>query len=211
MNATTTTAALTVTLLLSAPVLAGCGAESTAPGGGAGGTADSRTLSVRSSDDGCEVSEVEAPAGVLTFEVTNTGSQVTEFYLLDEDGLGVVAEIENIGPDATRRLTVNAPAGAYLTACKPGMVGDGIRAAFTVTESDQAVEIADADLVEQAQAGYAAYVEDQSAQLLARTREFVGLYEAGGRTTRPGRSTRWRAPTGSGSRPSRSPSATSTR
>ena len=30
---------------------------------------------------------------------------------------------------------MSAPAGSYLTACKPGMKGDGIRADFTVTDS----------------------------------------------------------------------------
>jgi iron uptake system component EfeO len=35
------------------------------------------------------------------------------------------------------------------------------------------------ELVEQAEANYAAYVEDQSAQLLERTAEFVELYKAG--------------------------------
>ena len=38
---------------------------------------------------------------------------------------------------------------------------------------------ADAALVEAAQAEYAAYVQDQSAQLLARTKEFVALYQGG--------------------------------
>jgi iron uptake system component EfeO len=42
-----------------------------------------------------------------------------------------------------------------------------------------AVSAGDPELVEQASANYAAYVEDQSAQLLARTEEFVGLYTSG--------------------------------
>jgi len=169
--------ALTAALLVATPVLAACGTESTDPGESGGG--DARSLTVQSSEDACEVSEPEAPAGVLSFDVTNTGSQVTEFYLLGEDGLRIVAEIENIGPGATQKLTVNAPAGSYVTACKPGMVGDGIRSDFTITESDEEVEVADAELVEQAQTNYAAYVEDQSAQLLEKTREFVELYKAG--------------------------------
>ena len=113
--------------------------------------------------------------------MTNTGSQVTEFYLLGEDGLRIVGEVENIGPSITPRLTVNAPAGTYVTACKPGMTGEGIRADFTVTESDEEVAVSadEPELVEQAQANYAAYVEDQSAQLLEKTQEFVDLYKGG--------------------------------
>jgi len=170
---------LSAALLVAVPALAACGTESTDPGGSGGG--DARSLTVESSDDACEVSASEAPAGVLDFDVTNTGSQVTEFYLLGEDGLQIVAEIENIGPGATQKLTVNAPAGQYVTACKPGMVGDGIRSDFTITESDEEVQVADEELVQQAQAGYAAYVEDQSAQLLEKTRTFVELYKAGDR------------------------------
>jgi iron uptake system component EfeO len=165
-------------LLLATPFLAAC-TENQDPGGDSD-EADARALTVESSDDACDLSAAEAPAGTLTFDVTNTGSQVTEFYLLGEDGLRIVAEVENIGPNLNRELTVNAPAGSYVTACKPGMKGEGIRADFTVTESDEEVEV-DADdqaLVDQATANYAAYVEDQSAQLLEKTTEFVDLYKA---------------------------------
>jgi iron uptake system component EfeO len=163
-----------------APVLAACGTESTDnDSDGAGG--DARSMTVDSTEDDCALSATEAPAGTLTFDVTNNGSQVTEFYLLAEDGLQIVAEVENIGPQNTAPLTVNAPAGNYVTACKPGMKGEGIRADFTVTESDEKVEVSDdeQELIKQAQANYAAYVEDQSAQLLVKTREFVELYKAG--------------------------------
>jgi len=167
-------------LLLSAPALVACGTESTG-GGGDGDGSDARALTVTSSDDACEVSASEAPAGTLTFDVANTGSQVTEFYLLGEDGLQIVAEVENIGPNLDRELTVNAPAGSYVTACKPGMKGEGIRADFTVTESDDepVVDADDQALVDQALANYASYIEDQSAQLLEKTTEFVDLYKSG--------------------------------
>ena len=55
-------------------------------------------MTVSSTDSACDVSATEAPAGTLTFDVTNAGTQVTEFYLLGEDGLRIVAEVENIGP-----------------------------------------------------------------------------------------------------------------
>ena len=69
-------------------------------------------------------------SGNLTFTVKNDGDQVTEFYLLAEDGLRILGEVENIGPGLTRNLVVTVPAGKYNTACKPGMVGDGIRASL---------------------------------------------------------------------------------
>ena len=94
----------------------------------------SEVISVRSTSDACEVEVAEAPSGILVFEVTNDGAEVTEFYLYAADGVEVISEIENIGPGITRNLMVRAAPGDYITACKPGMVGDGIRSAFTVTE-----------------------------------------------------------------------------
>ena len=88
---------------------------------GASDPAGDRRLSVTSTDDGCDLSAQEAPSGTLTFEVQNAGDTVTEFYLLGEDGLRILGEVENIGPGITRNLVVNAPQGDYVTACKPGM------------------------------------------------------------------------------------------
>jgi iron uptake system component EfeO len=61
------------------------------------------------------------------------------------------------------------------------MTGEGIRADIAVDPSDTEVKVtgADAALIKQANQAYAAYVEDQSAQLLAKTQEFVRLYKAG--------------------------------
>jgi len=143
------------------------------------GTAGS--IEVSSSNDACEVSAVEAPSGPVVFKVTNTGNQVTEFYVLGEDGLRVVGEVENVGPGLTRDLVVQAAPGSYFTACKPGMVGEGIRSGFTVTDSGADL-IPQGPLAEQitaATTAYAAYVRDQSAQLVADTQEFVDAYLAG--------------------------------
>ena len=100
----------------------------------------------------------------------NDGSKVTEFYLYGEDGLRIVGEIENVGPGLSRDLVVNAAPGSYVTACKPGMVGKGIRADFTVTDSGERTPIEGVDqaAIDQATTQYAAYVKDQSAQLRRR-------------------------------------------
>jgi iron uptake system component EfeO len=168
-------------LLLATPFLVACTENADDGGTKDGDKTDARALSVESTDDSCNVSAAEAPAGTLTFDVTNTGSQVTEFYLLAADGLRIVAEVENVGPSLNRELTVNAPAGTYITACKPGMKGEGIRADFTVTESgdEPVVDADDQALVDQAVANYAAYIQDQTDQLLDKTTEFVDLYKSG--------------------------------
>ncbi len=173
-----TTLLASVATLAVVPALAAC-TENASSDGDKGG--DARAVTVTSSDDACELSAVEAPAGTLTFDVTNTGSDVTEFYLLGSDGLRIVGEVENIGPNLTKKLTVNAPEGDYFTACKPGMVGEGIRAKFAVSHSDDeaGVSASDQELIDQAQANYRSYVQDQSDQLLVRTKEFVRLYKDG--------------------------------
>ncbi|MFE7408498.1 iron uptake system protein EfeO [Isoptericola sp. NPDC057559] len=145
------------------------------------GTGGPAALTVSSTDDACDVSAAEAPSGHLVFSVTNDGTQVTEFYLLAEDGLRIVSEVENIGPGITRDLVLTAKPGSYVTACKPGMVGDGIRADFTVTDSGTDVEPTGelADQVQAASTNYVAYVKDQTEQLLTGTQEFVDAYTGG--------------------------------
>ncbi len=162
--------------VLALPLAAAC--TSNTSGDGAEGD---DAIAVSSTDDVCDVATDTAPAGHLVFEVKNEGNQVTEFYLYGEDGLRIVGEVENIGPGLTRNLVVRAPAGDYVTACKPGMKGDGIRHDFTVTESegDDAIQGVDQETIDTANAQYAAYVRDQSEQLLAGTKEFVAAYKAG--------------------------------
>ncbi|WP_108250287.1 iron uptake system protein EfeO [Planctomonas deserti] len=168
--------ALTVAAVLCVLPLTACTAN--APAGGDA----SAPLAVTSSADDCTVDAAEAPSGPLSFSVSNDTDQVTEFYLLAEDGLRIVGEVENIGPGITRTLTVQARPGEYFTVCKPGMVGDGVgRKAFTVTDSGAEIQLT-GDLEaqgEKAAAEYVAYVKDQVGQLVTATRSFADAYRAG--------------------------------
>jgi iron uptake system component EfeO len=170
--------AATATLALGLPLLAACTDNSTAAGTA---PADPRALTVTATDTACDVSATTAPSGSLRFSVTNSGSKVNEFYLLAEDGLRIIGEVENIGPGLTRDLVLQAAPGKYFTACKPGMAGDGIRAEFTVSDSGETLAPSEDEkaLVEQANTLYAAYVRDQTDQLLAKTEEFTTAYAAG--------------------------------
>ncbi|PQZ96178.1 PbrT family lead (Pb2+) uptake porter [Arthrobacter sp. MYb227] len=143
------------------------------------------SIKVNSTADACALSAATAPGGTVKFEVKNDGTQVTEFYLLAEDGLRIVGEVENIGPGLTRDLVVMAPEGKYITACKPGMVGEGIRAGFELSAAPegQTVSADRAELQKQAVTLYAAYVKDQAEQLLAGTKEFATAFEQGDEAT----------------------------
>lgn len=98
-------------------------------------SADATTIDVESSDTACDVSVSSAPAGTITFVVSNTGSGVTEFYFLAKDGNSIVGEVENIAPGLSRELTVTVEAGDYVTECEPGNLEEEVGTAdFTVTD-----------------------------------------------------------------------------
>lgn len=164
----------TAALSVAALSVAGCTTNEPAASGDG-------TISVTSTSDACTLSTATAPGGTVKFEVKNEGNQVTEFYLLAEDGLRIVGEVENIGPGLSRDLVVMAPEGKYITACKPGMVGDGIRADFALSAAPagQSVSADRAELQKQAVTLYSAYVKDQTEQLLAGTKEFAQAFTEG--------------------------------
>lgn len=171
MTRTRTFGVLTA-LGLTALVSSGCVAKADATGAG--------TLEVTSTDAACDVSAATAKSGTLTFQVSNESSQVSEFYLLADDGLRIVGEVENIAPGASRTLSVVAQPGEYFTLCKPGMVGDGVgQAAFSVTGEAVAATGDDAEQKQQAVGLYAAFVKDQVEKLVPAIDEFVVAYESG--------------------------------
>jgi iron uptake system component EfeO len=174
-------AGIPTAVLACAAALAGCTSTAPAPpaAGGAGGApAAGAPIAVRAADDACEVAATGAAAGKITFSINNAGNKVTEFYLY---GVGdrIMGEVENIGPGLTRQLIVEVPdGGTYTIACKPGMVGDGIRAPFNVTgtatrSADENTKLAEAT------AGYKRYVASQIEALAPRTQEFVDAVKAG--------------------------------
>ncbi len=162
--------------LAGAGVLAGglsaCGAGAAGPDAAAAGG----PIAVKAGDTTCEVARDTVDAGMSVFTVTNAGSKVTEFYVY-APGDRVMAEVENIAPGLTRELRVELRAGSYETACKPGMVGRGIRAALTVNGS--AAPLTEDAALKQATESYSRYVRSQTSALLEKTREFVDAVKAG--------------------------------
>jgi len=95
------------------------------------GSADS-SAAVTGTDDACNLDVEELAAGKIDFDFTNESDDVSELYVLRENG-DVVAEVENVTTGTTRTLTVDLVAGDYQVRCKPGQIGDGIASSFTVT------------------------------------------------------------------------------
>ena len=149
--------------------LAGCTEKS---------TASTDDITVTASDDTCDVSADSGTTGNSTFQVTNNGSKVTEFYVYAE-GDRAMGEVENIGPGLTRQLIVSLPdAGTYQLACKPGMVGNGIRQDFTVTGDSMSASDESGQLAEAAD-GYRRYIRSQVVALQDTTQQFVDAVKAG--------------------------------
>ncbi len=150
--------------------LAACGTDEAAGAEGA--------IAVQAADDSCNLAITSAPAGTTTYSVKNTGNQVTEFYVYAGDGQQIVGEVENIGPGLTRDLTVSLEPGSYVTSCRPGMAGDGIRAQFDVTDGTADSATDDPALVA-ASAAYADWVTGEVALLQSGTQQFAAAVTAG--------------------------------
>jgi iron uptake system component EfeO len=118
------TAATAISALVFAG-LAGCTDKESSESGA------STKIDVVSSDDACTLSATEAAAGTIVFTVKNDGGNVTEFYMLEEDGETIVNEVEDIGPVLSRDMTVKVEAGKYVTKCDPSG-GEEIKGSFTV-------------------------------------------------------------------------------
>lgn len=116
-------------------------------------SSDDGGIDVTVSDFRVEPAETSAPAGELTFDITNDAEQTHEFVIfktdlapdalpvgddgdVDEEGEGVehIDEIEDITGGSTQSLTVSLDAGNYVFICNlPGHYDQGMHAAFTVS------------------------------------------------------------------------------
>jgi uncharacterized cupredoxin-like copper-binding protein len=97
------------------------------------------------------VSPSSAPAGELSFTITNNGPSAHEFVIVKsdedpgsfevgkdgtvpEDKLDVIDEQEDIAPGTSPTLTTNLEAGSYVFICNiPGHYQQGMHVGFTVT------------------------------------------------------------------------------
>ncbi|MEV4949834.1 iron uptake system protein EfeO [Streptomyces sp. NPDC053755] len=161
VTAAATAAALTA--------VTGCTEKSDAKGGDG-------SVRVVATDDSCEVSAKEFPAGHVKLAVENRGTKVTEVYVLYPDDR-IVTERENIGPGTKATITAEVKAGAYEIACKPGMTGDGIRQKVTVTGGAAAAKRSPE--MDAAVAAYRQYVQAQADGTLPKVKVFTDAVRAG--------------------------------
>ncbi|MFE7271714.1 iron uptake system protein EfeO [Streptomyces sp. NPDC057623] len=145
----------------------------TEKGSSAGGD---RVVNVTSTDDKCEVSKKEFPAGHVQLAIENKGSKVTEVYVLFPDDR-IVTERENIGPGTKQTVTAEVKAGDYTIACKPGMKGDGIRQ--TVKATGEGAAAKRDPRLDKAVAAYRAYTQAQADETLPKAEAFAKAVKDG--------------------------------
>jgi iron uptake system component EfeO len=151
-------------LLLTVPLVVGLAAC----GGSSGGStsASGGDVAVTSSDTACEVATTSFDPGKVTFDVKNSGKDVTEVYVYGKGSDGdfdkVVGEVENIAPGTSRDFPVDVKSGEYEVACKPGQTGEGIRTKITVSGQAAAGEDEDAKY-------------DREVEVTAKEYAFTGL------------------------------------
>ncbi len=115
--------------------------------------AQATTVQATMRDDGITATPSSAPAGEISFVVSNAGSMDHEFVIIKTDlavdalpvvgdqvdenaaGIQVIDEIEPFAPGAQQSISVNLESGAYVLICNlPGHYQMGMRTSFTVTE-----------------------------------------------------------------------------
>ncbi|MFJ4274227.1 iron uptake system protein EfeO [Streptomyces coelicoflavus] len=168
MRAARLTAVTAVATAAALAAVTGCTEKSGAEDG-------EHVVAVTATDDKCEVSKKEFPAGHVELAIENKGSKVTEVYLLFPDDR-VVTERENIGPGTKQRVTAEVKAGDYRIACKPGMKGKGIRQDVEATGGKTAERDPRLD---EAVAAYRQYVQAQADETLPKAEAFAKAVQAG--------------------------------
>ncbi|AZZ83063.1 peptidase M75 family protein [Gordonia alkanivorans] len=161
-------AAAAAAVVISPVLLAGCTEKGSSEG----------AIAVTSTADACDLATTDATTGNVDFAITNSGDKVTEFYVYGNNNR-VLGEVENIGPGLSGNLTVEiVEPGTYTVACKPGMVGTGIRTELNVGGERKEKADVPAD-VTAAKAQYLEYVRNQLNTLHAQTTSFVDSVKNG--------------------------------
>ncbi|MEV7769996.1 iron uptake system protein EfeO [Kitasatospora sp. NPDC086791] len=164
------TAATLLTLAVATATLAGCSSKTDDKAG------SSDAVKVNASDTACEVSKTTFPAGHVVLDISNKGSKTTEVYVYG-DGDKIITERENIGPGTKASINAEIKAGSYEIACKPGMVGDGIRQKITVSGDGGSAKPTDPRLTAAVDA-YRTYAQEQADATIPAVEAFVAAIKA---------------------------------
>ena len=139
-----------LTITTAAVALLGAVACSSSSSSSSAGSSDTGGVSATEKDFSIDLASSSAPAGSVTFNISNEGPSAHEFVIVktddapdalpvkdntvEEDKVDVVDEAEDIAPSTTATLTTDLEAGSYVIICNiPTHYGLGMHAAFTVS------------------------------------------------------------------------------
>jgi uncharacterized cupredoxin-like copper-binding protein len=139
-----------LTITTAAVALLGAVACSSSSSSSSAGSSDTGGVSATEKDFSIDLATSSAPAGSVTFNISNEGPSAHEFVIVktddapdalpvkdntvEEDKVDVVDEAEDIAPSTTATLTTDLEAGSYVIICNiPAHYEQGMHAAFTVS------------------------------------------------------------------------------
>ncbi len=133
--------------------------------------AGAETMTFKITDDGCDPHDAKAKAGPIDFQVESESSKVTELEVLD--GETILGEKENLTDGLSGSFALTLEEGEYTVRCNGGSEEDG-----TLTVSGK-LDSSNSPAVEAAIASYREYLEENTAELTAKTKPFVAAVVAG--------------------------------
>jgi len=135
---------------------------------------DKRVRAVTLTDAGCSPAQLKLASGPTTFDVSNDSADaVTEFEVMK--GSKILGEVENVAVGLHRSFSLTLQPGDYVTNCPGGKGADK----GTLTVTGAAVKTTAGTQLQQAVTDYRRYLEQQTGQLVARTRSFTSQVRAG--------------------------------
>jgi iron uptake system component EfeO len=175
------TSLVAVTSVLSVSALAACGSSDGTKAKDSGSKGGAAQISVKmvsgTNGDECQVSETTAPAGPVTFEVTNeSASGLTEFEILS--GEKIIGEKESLAPGLPKAtITLTMGGGDYTIYC-PGATTE--KTTFKVTGKAAAAPTGTAaELLQQGATEYATYVTTQLGGMVTGVQKLKEAVDAG--------------------------------
>jgi iron uptake system component EfeO len=163
-------------------VASGCsssnsGSSSNGSAGTAASADESSTVKIDLTSQGCEPKPAKVPAGPVEFDVTNSGAGgVSEAELRTSDLAHILGEQENLTPGLSGGFSLTVQPGTYTISC-PG--ASQSHWTFTVTGKATGPSWQSDPRLVTAVDGYAAYVKQNTTDLVSHTQMFCQAINAG--------------------------------
>ena len=159
--------------------LAASGCSSSTAGGSAGTAADpgqKSTVTIDLTSQGCEPKPAKIPAGPVDFNVINSGAgSVSEAELRTNDKAHILGEQENLTPGLSGSFSLTIQPGTYKISCPGASQPDWT---FTVTGKATGPSWEANPQLVAAVRGYAAYVKQNTTDLVSHTKAFCQAINA---------------------------------